>query len=153
MSIPTQYINQLKSHIANLITEIDIPQDILQTLNYNSINELKTQSKTNGNEPGYETLMILAIYYNIQFQIYIEKNQYRNNHWITIKNDNIQIKETYYLSLQQGNNPYRNLQGNYSALINTNDISPTTSTIKSTLEAIKLNMNLKYEPDLTTINI
>ena len=152
MNLPTQYINQLKIHITNLITEIDIPQDILQTLNYN-IKELKKQIKINENEAGYKTLMILAVYYSIQFQIYIEKNEYRNNHWITIKNENIQIKETYFLSLQQGNNPYRNLQGKYSALTNTNDISPTASTIKSTLEAIKLNMNLKYEPDLTIINI
>ena len=58
MNIPAQYANQLKIHITNLISQIDIPQDILQTLNYNNINELKNQIKINGNEAGYETLMI-----------------------------------------------------------------------------------------------
>ena len=49
----------------NLITELDIPQDILQLLNYNNIKDLKNQIKINGNEAGYETLMIISIYCNI----------------------------------------------------------------------------------------
>ena len=34
----------------NLITELDIPQDILQLLNYNNIKDLKNQIKINGNK-------------------------------------------------------------------------------------------------------
>ena len=49
MNLPTQYIYQLKTHIMNLTTEIDIPQDILQSLNYNNIKDLKNQIKINGN--------------------------------------------------------------------------------------------------------